>query len=246
MTTTTFGTPESGDASGDNDDARVLPVRTRPSQGEDPVVDGSVHDVVDAPPDARQPDPTRFVVELDESPELGGAAVDLPAQPGVVGRDRRPILPEQWAGLAQARATALDLARHTGHVAAYHAVRLPWYTLKTGAFAVAGAGRLSARQVKWWWVAEQHAMRQRVAEKDDPMTWLRLHQEVRRVRVFRGVVVLLELLALVFGVPVVWAATPWWALTAAVGGGALALACAAVRRGTPSCRLRWWWVGTVA
>ena len=168
-----------------------------------------------------------FAVDLDPEPQPGGAAVDrsvpnLPAR--VADRERRPVLPEQWAGIEQAKATAKDLLRHLGHISAYHAVRCPWYLLKTAGYSLVGAGRLLRRQLRWWWVTEQHILRQKAAESDDPMTWLRLHNEVKRTRAWRGIVVAAEALGIGFGGPIAWSIAPWWLLAAAVVGSVIGLA----------------------
>jgi S-DNA-T family DNA segregation ATPase FtsK/SpoIIIE len=168
-----------------------------------------------------------FAVDLDPEPQPGGAAVDrpvpnLPAR--VTDRERRPVIPEQWAGIEQAKATAKDLLRHLGHISAYHAVRCPWYLLKTAGYSLIGAGRLLRRQLRWWWVTEQHILRQKAAEADDPMTWLRLHNEVKRTRAWRGIVVAAEALGIGFGAPIAWSIAPWWLLAAAVAGSIAGLA----------------------
>jgi hypothetical protein len=41
--------------------------------------------------------------------------------------------------------------RHTAHVAAFHAVRLPWYALLTARAAVVGGWRVADGQRRWWW-----------------------------------------------------------------------------------------------
>lgn len=50
-------------------------------------------------------------------------------------------------------------ATRTGHRLAYHAVRAPWYTLLAAFWALIGAARLIGRQLAWWWLLEQHALR---------------------------------------------------------------------------------------
>src|SRR6202000_2889556 len=95
-------------------------------------------------------------------------------------------------------------------VVAFHAVRAPWYALQTCWWASVGVVRLVGRQLRWWWVTEQYGLRQRAANSDDPMTWLRLHQEAKRTRLWRGLIVAGETAAVGLGGPGAWSLMPWW------------------------------------
>jgi hypothetical protein len=96
--------------------------------------------------------------------------------------------------------------------------------VKTGWWALIGAAKLAGRQLAWWWVTESHTLRQQAANANDPAAWLRLHQETRRTRFWRGVILAGEVLAGVFAGPVLWALTPWWVDTAAAVAALLGLA----------------------
>ncbi|GGM34800.1 hypothetical protein GCM10012275_02550 [Longimycelium tulufanense] len=180
----------------------------------------------DTPPAGGVDGGSHFEVELDPEPQPGGAPVDTPgatltdARQGNTSDGRRPVIPVALQGWANIKATLYDAARQVGHLAGYHAVRMPWYAVQMCWWAVVGAFRLVIRQLRWWWVTEQHALRQRAASADDPMAWLRLHQEAKRTRVWRGLVIAVEVFAVVVGAPLLWAQAPWWVV---VAGGALAV-----------------------
>jgi hypothetical protein len=128
---------------------------------------------------ALDPIPDRRPVPVDATP----AAV--PLREG----SRRPIIPAQFR-----RGQLTSTLRHAGgrwaHVAAYHAVRVPWYVLVVSRAALVGAGRLAVRAGRWWSVAETAPLRTAVAESGDAAGWLRLSREVRTTRRGRTLVAL--------------------------------------------------------
>src|SRR5215469_16808457 len=164
------------DVPSDDEFTVVVPAPRRPA------------DLVPSPvvvPVAEQVEGTHFEVDLDPEPQTGGAPVDLP--PGsptllaiVDGEKRRPVIPAGLRGRQNLRATLADVVDRALHVAAFHAVRAPWYTLETCWWASVGVVQVAGRALGWWWVVEQVRLRQKVADGDDPIVWLRLHQEVRR------------------------------------------------------------------
>lgn len=179
-------------------------------------VNGPVNTAVNAVTDTAD---GHFEVELDPEPEPGGAPVNPPGGLPVVGSEegqRRPIIPSAWQGWPNIRTTVRHGVDYAAHVAAYHAVRAPWYAIQAAWWASVGVARLVGRQVRWWWVSEQHALRQHAAASDDPMTWLRLHQEVKRTRLWRGLLCGAEAATVALAGPVVWSLMPWWLQTAAV------------------------------
>ncbi|WP_018352206.1 hypothetical protein [Longispora albida] len=158
-----------------------------------------------------------FEVSLDDDeddggPERGGGLVVEPV--AVAGR--REVIPSEWRGWANIRATVRYWLAYAGHVAAFHAVRLPWYAAQALFWAVVGVFRVAGRQIRWWWVAEQHSLRQAAADANDPGTWLKLHKETRSTRMWRFIVLGGEVLLLVLVLPVAWAVAPWWARVAGV------------------------------
>ncbi|MFF3867325.1 cell division protein FtsK [Micromonospora sp. NPDC001898] len=161
------------------------------------------------------PQDTHFEIELDDEPDTR-----KPVYVDVVSKDddRRPIIPAQWRGPDSIKATLRRKAEVTGHVAAYHAVRSPRYAALALGWSVVGAARLTGRQLRWWWVAEQEHLRQEAATRNDPDTWSRLTREARAIRLYRGLVLAGEgvLLLITLGL---LAAAPGWIVLAA--GGAL-------------------------
>ncbi|GAA4212533.1 FtsK/SpoIIIE domain-containing protein [Microbispora amethystogenes] len=138
--------------------------------------------------------------------------MDLPASVApapVPVEGRRPILPPglQPGNLS---ATARDTLGRSAHVAAFHAIRAPWYAAQTLVWAMIGLFRLAGRQVRWWWVNEQYTLLQQAATDNDPGMWLKLHREGKATRRWRGVVLFGQLIALTValavmtGLPALW------------------------------------------
>lgn len=159
---------------------------------------------------------TSFEVDLDEEPEPTRDPVFV----DIITRDheRRPVIPAALRGLENLKAGARRAAGRAGHTLAYHAVRTPLYVVLAAFWAVVGVGRLTGRQVRWWWVSEQGALRQEAATHNDPATWVTLHREARSTRLWRGSVLGAELLAVVVVGLVLVHVAPGWvqAVTVAV------------------------------
>jgi S-DNA-T family DNA segregation ATPase FtsK/SpoIIIE len=130
----------------------------------------------------------------------------------------RPIVPG-WARNRNQRVEVSRWAlRYGSYVARYHASRAPKYAAKMIFWAPVGAARLIGRQLHWWWVLEQHGLRQEAATRNDPEVWLRLHHEAKVTRTWRGIVLLAEAIALLVAGLLLWLVAPGWltALVAAV------------------------------
>ncbi len=170
-----------------------------------------------ARPDRTDNADSSFAVVLDDDPEPPTLAapvfVDVP--PDATGR--RPIIPAGLRGHGLLATVRQTLGRW-GHIAAFHTVRLPWYTAQTLFWAPVGVVRLAGRHLRWWWVTEQHSLRQAAADANDAATWLRLHREVRDTRRWRGAVLAAEALAAPLALVVVLAVTPQEVLAALAGG----------------------------
>ncbi|MGI5485555.1 hypothetical protein [Microtetraspora malaysiensis] len=143
---------------------------------------------------------TSYEIELDEVPpaDMPPVPVDLPEGVGPAAtpvEGRRPIIPSDLH-LANLGATLANTAGRWGHVAAFHAVRSPWYAVQAAAWAVVGAFRLAGRQMRWWWVNEQYTLLQQAASDNDPSMWLKLHREGKATRRWRGLVLLGQAIAL--------------------------------------------------
>ena len=149
-----------------------------------------------------------YEIELDAAPEAGPAPlVDFPALRG----ELLPVIPAHLRTLPGIRAAA---ARHAGrhwHRARFHALRSPRYLVAASAWAAVGLVRVIARQLRWWWVLEQHALRSLAAEAGDSREWMRLHKEAKQTRLFRGIVLAAEAAAVVTGCALLAVLAPWWA-----------------------------------
>lgn len=152
---------------------------------------------------------THYEVVLDDEPSPGGAAA-------AVAQDREasgwlPILPSGLQNWATIRSTARRTAHRVRHKTLAHAVRSPWYLVQYLFWSVIGVFRLVGRQLSWWWVTEQTTLRQNAADTDDYHGWLKLHREVKATRLWRGIVITAEAVALAVVVPLLWSPAPRWA-----------------------------------
>ncbi|MEV6864067.1 hypothetical protein AB0M44_24050 [Streptosporangium subroseum] len=151
---------------------------------------------------------TSYEIALDEEPPAAAkpVTVDLPGDgivPGTVPAEgRRPIIP---TGLHRGNraASAQATAHRLGYVAAFHTVRLPWYSVQALGWSVVGMVRLIGRQLRWWWVSEQYALLQQAASDNDPDRWLKLHREGKATRRWRGIVLALQVIAVIIATLIV-------------------------------------------
>ncbi|MEV5557140.1 hypothetical protein AB0L44_26070 [Nonomuraea wenchangensis] len=223
----------------EHDTTPADPERGQPDQGAD-IVDlaaaradrlphGTLPPAVDNDQDTDRPASARrsaardtsYEIELDDVPPADAAPVpvDLPdtaAPAAPPAESRRPIIP---TGLHRANlpATVRTTLGRWAHIAAFHAVRAPWYLLQVAWWALVGLFRLAGRQLRWWWVNEQYALLQQAATDNDPAMWLKLHREGKATRRWRGVVLFLQAIALAIALAlVVRLDTLWQAGIAAV------------------------------
>lgn len=158
---------------------------------------------------------THFEVDLDPEP----APTHAPIYVDVVSKqdERRPIIPAQWMPQNLPRTVRYHAGRNA-HRATYHLLRSPKYLFWTVVWGVWGVFRLVGRQIHWWWLLEQHPIRQNAATQNDAFTWGKLHKEAKATRLFRGWVLVAELLALVIAYDLLRYVAPAWvdALVAAV------------------------------
>lgn len=166
---------------------------------------------------------TAYEVELDESrPAATPLPVDIASAVPVQAADgkRRPIIPPQLRP-QNLKATARRAGGRAAHVSAFHAVRLPWYVVRLAYYAARGVLRVAGGQIRWWWVPGAYSMEQHAANTNQLLEWQRVHREVKATRMWRGIVLAAETLALVIGLPIMLALVPAaWLLL--VGTGAVA------------------------
>src|SRR6266705_1546801 len=150
-----------------------------------------------------------YEIELDEPPTSPQPAiyVDVTAQ----AETRLPVIPPQWHGMANIRATLVRHKERKKHQLAYHSFRLPSYLVRALAYAVAGALRLGWRHLHWAFLAEAHPLRSQVIASGDHEAYLKLHRagtDARRARLpwtAAGAVLLAA------GCTALALLAPWWA-----------------------------------
>ncbi|MFL6123253.1 hypothetical protein [Actinophytocola sp.] len=166
---------------------------------------------------------TAYEIELDESrPAVTPLPVDTTSAVPVQATDgkRRPIIPPQLRP-QNLKATARRAGGRAAHVSAFHAVRAPWYVVRLAYYAARGVLRVAGGQIRWWWVPGAYTMEQHAANTNQLLEWQRVHREVKATRMWRGIVLAAETLALVIGLPIMLALVPAaWLLL--VGTGAVA------------------------
>ncbi|MCC3653222.1 cell division protein FtsK [Streptomyces sp. S07_1.15] len=172
-------------------------------------------------------------VDVDEHQEPPRLVDDpeLPA-PGVHTEKRRPIVPAWLRSRPEFVATAGHATSRAGYAAAFHGLRLPWYTLRLGAMAPRGTARFITSTGRWVWDQEAAPLRAAAVRAEDVEEYMRL-AKLRGDRVrLRGLAVAA---AAVFG-PVLAAAVYVLApglLYAAAGAAVLALGWAGQSQDAP-------------
>jgi S-DNA-T family DNA segregation ATPase FtsK/SpoIIIE len=78
---------------------------------------------------------------------------------------RKPIVPGWVRDSAQRSAAFRWAMRWTGHAAAFHAVRVPKYTVRAGTYAPRGAARAMVRWVRWILDWDAHSLRLDLIQK---------------------------------------------------------------------------------
>src|SRR5690348_6514256 len=101
---------------------------------------------------------THYEIALDDEPEPQREPVYV----DLVTRDHehRPIIPAALRSREGIKQGVRRLAGRVGKVVGYHGLRLLWYVLLGCFWAPVGAAKLAGRQLHWWWVLEQHQLRQ--------------------------------------------------------------------------------------
>ncbi|MCX4787669.1 cell division protein FtsK [Streptomyces sp. NBC_01221] len=110
-----------------------------------------------------------------------------PSGPGLMdrvrGSKRRPVIPAWARSWGEFKTAGKGVAAYAWHVASYHAVRTPWYTLRLTVQAPRGAARFLGGSTRWVSDAEGDPLRQDAASREDVGDYLKLsRQRDRRVR----------------------------------------------------------------
>lgn len=179
---------------------------------------------------------TAYEVALDDEAETAPGAgkvlvpVDTPGSPVAVAvGERLPIIPVHLRPENLPATVRRALAR-AAHVAAFHAVRSPWYGCKLTWFAGRGLTRVARNQINWFWVPNSFALEQKAADGNELKEWEKIHRELKRTRLWRGFVLAAQNLCLAISAPIVWNAAP----TAAVALAGAGLVAAAAHYGRPA------------
>jgi S-DNA-T family DNA segregation ATPase FtsK/SpoIIIE len=171
---------------------------------------------------------TAYEIELDEDQAGTAVAVPvdapqvLPTPTGPLPEGRLPIIP---AALLPEN-LKYTIARATGraaYIAAFHAVRTPLYGGKLAWFATRGLFRLLGNQIRWWWVRNAFALEQHAADAKELKEWEKIHRQIKATRMWRGIVLAAQMLALLIGGPIAWSQIPGLYLAAATAAAVLAL-----------------------
>jgi S-DNA-T family DNA segregation ATPase FtsK/SpoIIIE len=154
------------------------------------------------PAEPRQPDPgPPKVIE-----------VDVTSHPWTAPPARRPVLPP-WLRHADQRHSATKWAlTHAGHVAAFHTVRVPLYTVRHAWHSPRGLGRALFHTWSWAFDREGHELRTHAVEVRDAKQYATLAR-IRKERV-RHRLAALAVLAIAFAgvaglVAAAWAPGRW-------------------------------------
>lgn len=187
-------------------------------------------------PDAEIAVPDRAEVAAPEpasgapAPAAAGAAEPGSAPARVIYADvisregeRRPIIPAHLRR-ENFRGTVEHFAGLQWHRTRYHGLRFPLYVLALAVWAVVGVVRTVVRLVRWWWLLEQHWLRNDAAAEGDSREWMKLHKEAKATRKTRGLILLGGLVAAVIAIVVLGRFGTWWVRALALAAAAVGLA----------------------
>ncbi|MDT3395227.1 cell division protein FtsK [Streptomyces sp. B1866] len=149
-----------------------------------------------------------------------------PTDPGLMdrvrGAKRRPVVPAWARSWGELKAAGRGVAAYAGHIAAYHAIRTPWYVLRLSVQAPLGAARFIGGALRWTSDAGGEPLRQDAASRNDIDRYLKLsRQRDRRVR-WRTVVTVAAAIAGMTTALALYVLAPAWLL--AVSGFAVTMA----------------------
>ncbi|MFI6084596.1 cell division protein FtsK [Streptomyces sp. NPDC051217] len=163
-------------------------------------------------------DPTKPVMVDRDSQSTGPGLMSR-----VLGAKRRPVVPTWAKSRSEFRSAGKGVAAYAWHVAVYHGVRTPWYTVRLVLQAPWGAARFVSGSLRWVADAEGEPLRQASATREDVDEYLKLsRQRDRRVR-WRTVVAVLASVVGMTTALTLYVLAPAWLLTLAGSAAILAL-----------------------
>ena len=146
-------------------------------------------------------------------------------RPGMRGRtaaERLPVVPEWARSRASVASEAKRVLRYAGHVAGFHAVRVPLYAAKIVGRAPVGLWRWGTTVMDWLTDAEARPVRAATVRKEDYEAYRKLVVARDRHVRWRGIVVTATGVATVAGAVAVGHYVGEWPLWLAGGGTAMA------------------------
>jgi S-DNA-T family DNA segregation ATPase FtsK/SpoIIIE len=158
-------------------------------------------DVAELLPAVPDDDSASVAPGQDQPPDAAAAERIIYATAIYAPGDRRAIIPPPLRP-ENLRGTLTAFAGLQWHRSRYHGLRLPLYAAAVVFWAVAGIIRLAGRQVRWWWLLEQHWLRNDAAAEGDSLVWSKLHREAKETRKVRGWLLAGELAAAAVAVSV--------------------------------------------
>jgi DNA segregation ATPase FtsK/SpoIIIE, S-DNA-T family len=171
-----------------------------------------------------------YEVELDTGPGAEVVPVDPPDSrypvPVIRAETRLAIIPDHLKTVQGVRSAAAHHAGRQWHRARYHGLRSPRYLLAALAWAIVGLFRMIGRQLRWWWILEQHSLRSQAAADGDSREWMRLHKEAKETRKIRGIVLAAEAVILLIGCALLATIAPVWIRILVTGVAVILLAAA--------------------
>jgi S-DNA-T family DNA segregation ATPase FtsK/SpoIIIE len=176
----------------------------------EPTGDGQNAEIVQLHPDALPAVPAEPGQELEPAGQQAPARVVYQDITRVAG-ERLPVIPPQWSGRANIRASLLLVGGQHWHRARYHGVRSPLYLLSAIWWAIVGVFRVVARQVHWWWLLEQHDLRSLAVVEGDSREWTKLHKEAKETRKVRGLILAAEIVGVAVAILILIHLHIWWA-----------------------------------
>jgi len=145
-----------------------------------------------------------YEAALDERPDAAAEAPLVGEAEAETEDEWLPAVPH-WA-----RAESIRYYAARGrHAALKHALHSPEYLLKTVVYGVRGVFKLAGRQVRWWWVTEQHELRSLAAAAGDAREWRSLHKVARDTRKVRGWLLLAQVVAAGVVLALTWKYLHW-------------------------------------
>jgi hypothetical protein len=156
---------------------------------------------------------TSYEVALDDEPDGvaepvhdGEAVAQLP-----LDGERRPVIPAALQSITSARAEVLRLADVARHHGSFHAIRSPWYLLKTFGWALWGSAVLSKRLIAYLGVSEQAPLRSLAVISGDAREYRSLHAQAKKLRDERRIIAGLAAFGVALAVTLLIRFAPHWA-----------------------------------